>query len=650
MSEFVVGIDLGTATSELFIYQKNAKFPQGIKDRLTGKIVVPSIVAFPTLDSKKPMVGERAKSFRGKELFFEEVKRLRGLRDESQKLIQLKRAHREFYPEEIESYILRYLIENASILIGEPIKKAVITVPAVFGEDRRQATKRAAQMANLEVELLVQEPVAAALAYGINQMDVDEQILVFDFGGGTLDISVLELNNGVICANSAGGDPELGGKDIDELFCKFIINKIERSSQNTVTEEGKKLIKGLAEQSKKHLSFNDSVLLDNIPGIIDQEGRIQHLEIAITRAEFNKCIQPVLSKIEHLLEEAIKIAHIDRLKLDRVLLVGGSTYIPAVKQCVEEVLQVSVGPNPIDPDTSVGAGAAILHAIRKDWLENLFAIGVSPFSLGLEICTQMNGMLIPHIYEEVLPRNVNLPYRFEKQYSLLHPHQEEIEFIIYQDMDGSNKFTRDANGKVPTGMYYTGITQRLVNIPPSQTNVPNLLNLVFEYDIDGDIRLRANIVGTNIVLEHEFVKIDFSEQRLKYKTEELNKSWEAELHDADVTSSPEISEEDTQPLIFPTANRHEPPAQSTPVVTATKKTFAQEVDEQFADIVHLTAYQDNKENLCKILEAKKELSTDDALLIDETVKLLVQAIQSSDESEIEYQSEELSDLLFDLGV
>ena len=672
MSDIVVGIDLGTATSELFIFRKGAAFPQGLKDRSSGSIIVPSVVAFPSINAKKPVVGEEALSYRGTELCFEEVKRQRGERDTQQQLVKIKRAGREFYPEEIESYILRHLIENASILLGTPIQKAVITVPAVFAEDQRQATKRAAKMANLEVEILVQEPIAAAIAYGIDQLKTDEQVLIFDFGGGTLDISIIELNNGVICATSAGGDPKLGGKDIDESFASYLLDRIKKQGL-TVTPHGISLIKSAAEKYKKILSFEDEIKIDDLAGIVDQEGKIAYVDLVVSRLEFERCIKPILDKIKTLLDNTISEAKLNLAHLDKVLLVGGSTYIPSVKKLIEHTLNKKINTKPIDPDTSVGAGAAILHAIRNEWVHNLFTVGVSPFSLGVEICTQVNGMLIPHIYEEILPKNVNLPYRFEKEYSLIHPKQTEVEFVIYQDMNGQRQFTRDSKGNIPEGMFFTGITQKLVNIPPSSNDIPNRLNLIFEYEETGDINLSAHVIGTDSKLKNEFVKVDFSEQALKLKTEQLNQEWADHFinsdDDIDVIELTQqgddyfqLNSESTETTKHEaTVNEEAKPIHDvslSPKVhnsSDTNQATQARLDDwektlKVIDILNHNEFIKNKNNIRKAFEAKEYLSSVDAKEIDEQIQCLLSSIREGNTRDIEEYSESLSDLLFDLGV
>ncbi|MEH2255958.1 Hsp70 family protein [Nostoc sp.] len=312
-TNYAIGIDLGTSTSQICIYKNNESLP--IPDPVTKIPIIPSIVAIN--ERKKLLVGEAAQGAVDRPGYgVRESKRLMGT-------------------EEIAALILRKLKENAEEALGHPIQDAVISVPANFPDAARKATFNAGEIAGLNVLRLINEPTAAALAFGIKNINSEEQIVVFDFGGGTLDISVLEMFEGVLDVKYSFGDPHLGGKDFDEVIISLLLKKFEAQYLGVPVYNREAELKGQAEQAKKTLSVEQSCDVQ-IPYFATKDGKGIDLDIEITGTEFEKAITPLLERARVCIREALNKKKIRPSAIDRVLLVGGTTYIPAVRNMVEK--------------------------------------------------------------------------------------------------------------------------------------------------------------------------------------------------------------------------------------------------------------------------------------------------------------------------
>lgn len=508
---FAVGIDLGTSTSEICVYRNGEPFV--IPDPHTKSPVIPSVAAID--ETGAPVVGERAL-----ELMWEpgrgvrEVKRLMG---EETKVTLGGVA---YHPSQISSLILRKLKENAELTLGEKVTQVVLTVPASFPESARQATLDAGDFAGLQILRLINEPTAAALAYGITRMDAEEQLVVFDFGGGTLDISVLEMMSGVLDVRCSYGDTQLGGKDMDEALRDLILRKFRSvAGDAVVSERAFARLKAIAERVKKELS-NQYVAYAHIPGFASQGGRYVDLDVEVTRQEFERAISPILDRARTCLRRALAAKEVRPSSIDRVLLVGGSTYVPAVRQMVAEMFGREPSTD-VDPDLAVSMGAAIQAAIAAGLIsgdDGLIIADVAPFGLGINLVKSVGDQFVL-AYEPLIMPNTTIPYSTVKTYSLLTPDQHSMEVRLYQDMTG--------NAKLPEDAVYTGIHAEITNIPPSQTGLPHSVEITFSYDVSGVADLTATLPATQQSVE---IRYHHSPKRLSLEekaaaTSQVDELW-----------------------------------------------------------------------------------------------------------------------------
>lgn len=382
--DFAIGIDLGTSTSEICFYRKDASEP--IPDPITKMPIIPSIVA---INSKGEwLVGENARSYVNlPDQGIREVKRKMGTSE------KVKLKDKEYSPEEISAHILRKLKENAEEALGKTVKVVVVSVPANFPDAARQATLNAAELAGFKVLRLINEPTAAALAFGIDNIDTEEQLVVFDWGGGTLDITVLEMVAGVLDVKSSFGDPHLGGKDFDELLINLIRRKFQADYPDVqIPDKSASKLKEEAERAKKMLSSQFSHIV-NISNFAVQGSELIDLEIEVTREEFERAIAPLLERARECVRQALNAKKVEHSAIDRVLLVGGTTYIPAVRKLVAEMFAREPKAD-VNPDLAVGIGASVSAAISQGLISEesgIILTDVAPFGLGIEVVSQVGG-------------------------------------------------------------------------------------------------------------------------------------------------------------------------------------------------------------------------------------------------------------------
>jgi molecular chaperone DnaK len=508
---YAIGIDLGTSTSEICIYRNDEPFPIG--DPNWRSPIVPSLVA---IDRKgKLLVGEDARGLvdvSGQGI--REVKRKMGTGE------TIKLLDREYRPEEISALILRKLKENAEEALGINIQEVVLSVPANFPDAARQATLNAGELAGLKIIRLINEPTAAALAFGIKNIEVEEQLVIFDFGGGTLDITVLEMVSGVLDVKCSFGNPQLGGKDFDEATIKLLLQKLESDRPGVeISDIAYRALKEVAEKTKKALSV-ESFHRVRVPYFATCNGQSIDLDVEITRSEFEMAIAPLLEQARECIRQALAAKQLRPSAIDRILLVGGTTYIPAVRQLVTEMF----GKEPqadVNPDLAVGIGAAIQAALAQGLINEesgVILTDVAPFGLGIDIVTRIGGQYIL-TYEPLIQPNTTIPYTTKKTYRLLHAEQEQVEIRLYQDNTGK--------AKLPSETIFTGITGEITNIPPAADGNPYPIEVEFSYDINGIARLKAAISGTNKSVE---ITYDRSPQRMDVQdkfnaTERIKDLW-----------------------------------------------------------------------------------------------------------------------------
>jgi len=495
--ELAIGIDLGTSTSEIACFDASRGEPRLIPDPATRMAIIPSIVA----KSKKGelLVGDAALAFvdipgRG----VREIKRLMG----SGETVTIE--GKEYRPEEISACILDKLRDIAQEALGEEIREVVLSVPANFPDAARTATRNAAEIAGLNVIRLINEPTAAAMAYGIRNLDADERILVFDFGGGTLDISILEMVEGILDVKASYGDTRLGGKDLDDAMSELIIGKFKGEHPDAqISRKSTKLIKLVAEKAKIALT-SETVHVASLPFFASEGGEIIDLEIEITREEFEEAIAPLLERTRKVLEQALKTKKIGKETINKVLLVGGTTYVPAVRKLAGDFF----GKPPrtdVDPDSAVAMGACIQAAIAKDLISTetgLIVTDVCPFGLGVRTMEKVGNQVRTDCYQALIEPNTTIPFSKIERFTLIKHDQNSVRIEIYQDHLGGAKYIH----QVTT----TGIVGLIKDIPPSESGLPHPVDVKFTYNEDGIIVITAAIPTTG-----QRVAIKFSTSGLR---------------------------------------------------------------------------------------------------------------------------------------
>ena len=463
----IVGIDLGTSTSEV-AYVKNGQIVVIPNDE--GELITPSVVHIKR--GGQALVGNRAKEylFTRPDCTFMEVKRKFGTED------RLTAHGKDYSPEEIQSRIIKYLIDCAENYTGEDVTGAVITVPAYFTDIQRRQTIRAGALAGVKVERVINEPTAAALDYGLKNLTECEYILVYDFGGGTLDVTVLELFEGVIDVKSSCGNNRLGGKDFDGVLMKHIAGRHYGTVMADPKAEMK--LKQAAADAKITLSESDSVNI-HLPLIAENIS----IGKAVTRGEFEDLIRQMVSSTGEQIDTALKDAGLTPSDLHRVIPVGGTTYIPLVRKFVEDTLgaevAVKIGHSPV---LAVVRGAAVQAAVIEGVIEDESGVvltDICPFTLGIKAVTGEGFKVDP-----LIRRNVTIPYVYSKVYSAMYEYQRRILFEIYQ---GESKYPQEN----------TRIGRLMLDKLPQRQNDLAKAEVTFSYDINGVLNVTARSLGND---------------------------------------------------------------------------------------------------------------------------------------------------------
>ena len=414
----IIGIDLGTTNSCVAVFEGGSTT---VIANPEGERTTPSVVAF---KNGEMTVGAKAK--RGALTNPDTISSVKRLMGTDKKV---KANGKEYTPEEVSAMILSDLKKTAESYLGETITRAVITVPAYFNDAQRQATKNAGKIAGLEVERIINEPTAAALAYGLDKQDKTEQILVYDLGGGTFDVSILEIGDGVFEVKSTSGNNNLGGDDFDNRLMDYIVEQIKK--ENDIDLKSDKMamqrIKETAEKAKKDLSGMTSTQI-SLPFIAQKDGAPVNFEMDITRAKFEELIDDLLESTLEPVRKALKDANLTANDIDKILLVGGSTRIPKVMELVKRELgkEPSKG---VNPDEVVAMGAAIQGGVLAGDVNDIVLLDVTPLSLGIEtlggICTVL------------IPRNTTIPTSKSQVFSTAADNQPAVDIHILQ---GERKF------------------------------------------------------------------------------------------------------------------------------------------------------------------------------------------------------------------
>lgn len=473
----VVGIDLGTSTSEIAIL-KDGK-PLVLPNHI-GEVITPSVVGIS--EHGEIIVGKAARDqmlLRPKDTVME-VKRLMG----SDKVVDM--GEKQYKPQEISAFILKYLKECAEDYLDEKIDRAVITVPAYFTNEQRKATVEAGKLAGLKVERIINEPTAAALAYGIEHMEENEHVLVYDLGGGTLDVTLLEMFQGVLEVKASSGNNHLGGKDFDQRLMDALTDNFYNEYGINLKEDVRAMarIKEAAEKCKISLSTEESYNIV-LPFIAEKNGVPIGLEHTFTKDDFEKLIMDLIESTKTPIDVVLKDSGLSKEDIDIVLLVGGSTRIPLVKKFLKETLNKEPQ-SFVDPDLAVVMGAAVQGAIINEELsseEDILITDVCPYTLGIETLGFMAGIPVPDMYSVIINRNTTIPVVKEEVFTTAVDNQTEVEIKVYQG-DYMKASLNNFLGKF-----------MLTEVPPAPAGKEKI-KVRFSYDVNGILQVEAVIVST----------------------------------------------------------------------------------------------------------------------------------------------------------
>ena len=484
----IIGIDLGTTNSAMAVMEGSE--PE-ILVNAEGDRTTPSVVGFGKDGERTVGKAAKNKAVTNPENTVASVKRFIGRSygetGEEQKTVayNVKNGNggravvaideRDYMPEEISAMVLQKIKSDAEKRVGEPITQAVITVPAYFNDAQRQATKDAGKIAGLEVLRIINEPTAAALAYGLDKTNKDEKVLVFDLGGGTFDVSVLELGDGVFEVCSTAGDNHLGGDDWDQRIIDWLADKFQADNGIDLRKDKMAMqrLKEAAEKAKMELSSTTQTTI-NLPFISAGEAGPLHLDYTLTRAEFERITKDLLDRCKLPVEQALKDADLKTGDVDEVILVGGSTRMPAVQELVEKI----TGKKPnmsVNPDEVVAMGAAVQGGVLAGDVEGILLLDVTPLSLGVET---MGGVMT-----KMIERNTTIPTRKTEIYSTAADNQTSVEIHVLQ---GEREM---AAGNKTLGKF------QLTGIPAARRGMPQI-EVTFDIDANGIVNVSAKDLGT----------------------------------------------------------------------------------------------------------------------------------------------------------
>ena len=495
----VIGIDLGTTNSCVAVLENGE--PQIIANN-EGMRTTPSVVAF-TKDGER-IVGEPAK----RQAVTNADNTVISIKTHMGTDYKVNIEGKEYTPQEISAITLQKLKADAESYLGQPVKEAVITVPAYFTDAQRQATKDAGRIAGLEVKRIINEPTAAALAYGMDKLDQDKKILVFDLGGGTFDVSILEIGDGTFEVLATAGNNRLGGDDFDKVIIDYLAEEFKKAEGVDLRDDNMALqrLKEAAEKAKKELSSTMSSNI-NLPFITATASGPKHMNIDLSRAKFDELTHHLVEKTMEPTKRALSDAGLSVSEIDDVLLVGGSTRIPAVQEAVKKF----IGKEPhkgINPDECVAAGAAIQAGVLTGEVNDLLLLDVTPLSLGIET--------MGNVMTKIIERNTTIPTKKSQVFSTAADNQTAVDIHVLQ---GERSMSYD---NTTLGRF------QLSEIPPAPRGIPQI-EVTFDIDANGIVHVTAKDLGTG---KEQKVTItsgtNLSEEEIERKVKEAEMNAEAD--------------------------------------------------------------------------------------------------------------------------